>query len=89
MVRKKINVDWIKKVKEEHKEAFVESVLINPVVERLREILKEKAKDRNTFKEVDYNNPSWGYFAADRNGYLRAIEDILKLLEINSHDRSE
>jgi hypothetical protein len=83
-----VNVDWVKHLKaSEDQQSFVDTLSGSPVVERLKEILKSRLKDRAVFKEVDYINPSWAYAAADRNGYVRAINEILSLLEIKSHQQ--
>lgn len=31
---------------------------------------------------ADYNSPSWAYKQADQIGYNRAIQDVLKLIDI-------
>ena len=82
-----INVDWIKDIKSHaDQQLFVDSLASSPIVDRLKDIVKERLRDKSIFKEVDYQNHSWAYHAADRNGYIRAMNDILKLLEIKTHD---
>ena len=78
-----INVDWVKHLKTaEDQQSFVDTLSGSPVVERLKELLKSRLKDRAVFKEVDYSNPSWAYLSADRNGYVRAITEVLDLITI-------
>ena len=82
-----VNVDWVKQIKaREDQQAFVDHLANNPGIDRLKEIIKERLKVRETFKEGDYKNPSWAYLAADRTGYVRALNEILNLLEIKTHD---
>ena len=84
-----INSEWVRKIKDsDDQQIFINSLLCNPVIDRLRDILSQKLEDRSVFKEVDYSNPSWAYTSADRNGYTRAIREILKLLETKPHDHN-
>lgn len=46
--------------------------------EALDTILKTKIKKS---VETDYNNSAWPYKQADMNGYNRAIEEVIKLLD--------
>lgn len=83
----RINVDWIKWLKtKEDQQAFVDTLTSSPVTTRLVEILLEKKQQVETFKEVDYKSHSWAYLCADRNGYTRAINEMLDLLSIKEKD---
>lgn len=82
-----INVEWVKHLKtKEDQQAFVDLLAASPVVDRLKEILRARLNERATFKEADYSSPSWAYLAADRNGYVRALNDLLNLLEVKSRE---
>lgn len=55
-------------------------------MEVLREILLDKINEKETFKEADYDNPSWAFLAADRNGYNRALNEVLNLITFNKKE---
>lgn len=50
------------------------------VLERLTEILE--AKKTEVVLSTDYDNPSWAYKQADRNGYDRALTEVINLLTL-------
>lgn len=50
------------------------------VLDRLTEILKDKRSNNEVFRTEDYKDGSWAYRAADRNGYIRALEEIINLI---------
>jgi hypothetical protein len=78
-----INVGWIKHIKSEaDQQSFVDALSNNPIAAQLKAIISDRLKERVTFKEEDYCNPSWAYSAADRNGYVRAMNEVLNLLTI-------
>ena len=82
-----VNVSWIKHLKtKEDQQSFIDNLAGNPVVARLVEILEAKLAERDTFKEMDYSSPSWAYLAADRNGYTRAINEVVTLLQIKERE---
>lgn len=77
-----INTAWTKGIKDpEAKKAF-ESLLRNSttVNSKLVDILKEfYDKEENSIE--DYDSAAWAYKAADRNGYRRAIRQVLSLFD--------
>jgi hypothetical protein len=81
-------VDWIKHLRtEEEIQKFTQVVLGSSLVlDRLGVILDGKLKTREVFSEEDFKNPAWPYEAADRNGYRRAVKEILTLLKGVDHD---
>lgn len=48
--------------------------------ERLQKVLEKKLRDR--VPADDYETPSWAFKQADRNGYERAIKEVLDLIDI-------
>jgi len=47
----------------------------------LKEILQSKIP---TFvPSTDYDDPSWAYKQADRNGYVRALKEVIELIELD------
>jgi len=49
------------------------------VLEKLEKIIKDKIKE--VVLTEDYDNPSWAYKQADRNGYNRALTEVLNILK--------
>lgn len=77
-----IPVEWIRHLKtKEEKEAFKGAITAaQPVLDVLKNFCQRKLDEAQSVKEDDYDVPSWPYKQADKNGYQRALEDILKLL---------
>jgi hypothetical protein len=50
--------------------------------ERLAYIITNKIKSRNTksMSLEEFDNPSWAYKQADKNGYERALLEIIELI---------
>lgn len=50
---------------------------------RLSELLQDKISEstKTAISKVTYNNPNWSYLQADNVGYIRAITEILGLIE--------
>jgi len=48
-------------------------------LDHLKKVLAKKVKETSTTS--DYDNPSWAYWQADRNGYNRGIKEVISLLE--------
>lgn len=65
------------KTKEEWKRLLHHSALIDRVVE----ILKSWETEVQTIPRDDYESPAWACKQADRNGELRTLTKILKLLD--------
>lgn len=68
---------WLSK--EEDKEAQKKRVLAaKAILHEAAEILE------SLFEEgvPDYNNPSWGYAQADRNGANRKLREVIKFLKV-------
>lgn len=79
-----LSVLWTKHLKdEEERKKFKDYVLTsNGVLNRLETILKDKMEMREVFKEEDFKSNSWAYEAADRNGYNRALIEVLNIISI-------
>lgn len=56
------------------------------VLDRLSEIIEEKLRAREVFKEEDYKDSSWAHKCADRNGYSRALREVVTILKGVDHD---
>lgn len=83
MSNKNISTLWLSHLKTaEEKEKFKNYIASSGgVLDRLVEIIDNKLDVREVFKEEDYKNPSWAYMQADRNGYVRALNELKQLIE--------
>lgn len=71
---------WFMDLPKDQQEGFKKQVSSSKdVLEKLESILKTKIKEI-TLSE-DYDNPSWAYKQADRNGYNRALTEVLNILK--------
>jgi hypothetical protein len=71
---------WFMDLPKDQQEDFKKQVSSSKdVLEKLESILKTKIKEI-TLSE-DYDNPSWAYKQADRNGYNRALTEVLNILK--------
>lgn len=50
------------------------------VLDRLKEIIDRELNQLYLDLKVDYENPNWQFYRADKNGKIVALERILKLL---------
>ncbi len=70
-------------------EQFKLSVLsAKPVLERIQEIMKEEvaALDRSETNPENYNNPSWAYLQAHKNGYRQFYQIFSKITNLDPKD---
>lgn len=51
------------------------------VLEKLEQIVQSKIKEIVVLE--DYDSPSWAYKQADRNGYNRALTEIINILHLD------
>lgn len=77
-----IPIDWIKKEKTPEGKKKVEGVLRNSVLALsiVYKLLEDKEKDLNSVKASDYENPSWAYLQAHKNGKLEQLQELKRLL---------
>lgn len=62
------------------KEQFLQSVVgAAHVLSIYRQAIEAKGVRLQSVNEDEYDSPSWSHKQAHRNGYNRAIEDIMKL----------
>lgn len=67
----------------EEQEKFKQIVQSSKItLDRLNEIVYTMIKSGESTSEEDYESPSWAYRQADRNGYIRALQTITKLIDI-------
>jgi len=76
---------WFQHLPSKEQEEFKSLVLSShKVLDRLREIVYNKIKSGEMSRKTDYDNPSWPYLQADKNGEQRAYKEMLDLLTFNS-----
>lgn len=82
-----MNTIWTKNLKtEEEKQQFQNTLLGSRLVlERLSDILKEKAEslDRSSLTLSSFDNPNWASKEAYKNGYASCIHNLLQLINLD------
>ena len=53
------------------------------LLDRLHTVVSSKIKATDRVATNNYDSPSWAYKAADREGYIRALNEILLLTKEN------
>jgi len=56
------------------------------VLDRLKEICYNSIEESGKSSKNDYDKPSWAYYHADRLGYIRALKEIIELLQIDPEE---
>jgi len=74
---------WFKECKTNADKDKVKQVIFSQreILERLKVILEPMLRDVQPAS--DYDNPSWAYKQADRNGYNRAVTTVLELINLD------
>lgn len=75
-------LDWLKG--EPDREYFKQLLTTSkPVLDKLLEICynKRKSYDESKYSKPDYNDSNWAINQADTNGYVRALTEVIKLIE--------
>ena len=71
---------WFMDLPKDEQEGFKKQINSSKdVLEKLEKIINDKIKD--VVLADDYDNPSWAYKQADRNGYNRALTEVLNILK--------
>jgi hypothetical protein len=71
---------WFMDLPKDQQEGFKKQISSSKdVLEKLEKIIKDKIKE--VVLTEDYENPSWAYKQADRNGYNRALTEVLNILK--------
>lgn len=66
--------------KGDDKEALKSELINSRVLNRVREVLEARVVVKEATTEQDYSIPNWSHLQADRAGYIRAMTDVLKLI---------
>ena len=68
----------------EERKKFAESVRNSKfVLDRLQEICYNIIEEAGKSTKADYSKPSWAFYQADRLGYIRALEEVIELLQLD------
>lgn len=80
----KLSKVWTAHLQSEDRSSFTERFIASKeLFDRLNRILEDKTKEarRKQLSTTTYELPAWSENQADLNGYQRAMEEIIKLLE--------
>ncbi len=79
---------WFSHLPKDKQEDFKKMVLgSGKVLDTLQEICYNVIKNGELAPSTDYDNPTWAYKQADRNGYLRAYHEIVAMLKLSDHEK--
>lgn len=81
---------WFSHLKDgDEKSAFIRSIYSSKhVLERLGALLREKGLSlvQHELSLDTYETPAWAYKQAHINGYLEALDDIQKIINLDQKD---
>lgn len=73
---------WFMDLPKDEQEGFKREVKsAKNVLDKLEQIVQNKIKE--IVITNDYDSPSWAYKQADRNGYNRALTEIINILHLD------
>jgi hypothetical protein len=73
---------WFMDLPKDEQEGFKKEVKsAKSVLDKLEQIVNSKIKE--IVITNDYDSPSWAYKQADRNGYNRALTEIINILHLD------
>ena len=80
-----IQTQWLAGLKDPlEREQFKQTVIgSKKVLDKAREIVYNIVKEAEKVRISDYDSPSWSHKQADQNGYVRALREVMLLLEVN------
>lgn len=80
-----IQTKWLEGLKDpSEREQFKQTVIgSKKVLDKAREIVYNSIKEAEKVRISDYDSPSWSHKQADQNGYVRALREVMLLLEVN------
>jgi len=68
------------------KDEFKNSLLHSALIDRVVEVLKGWKSEVLTISRDDYESPAWACKQADRNGELRTLNKLIKLLDLKDQN---
>lgn len=76
-----MKLTWVSHLPKDQQEGFKKQInSAQDILERLQQILEDKRTE--VVLSTDYDNPSWAYKQADRNGYDRALTEVINLINM-------
>lgn len=73
---------WFMDLPKDEQDGFKKEVKsAKNVLDKLEQIVQKKIKEIVVLD--DYDSPSWAYKQADRNGYNRALTEIINILHLD------
>jgi hypothetical protein len=57
------------------------------VLDRLKEICYNSIQEVEKSSTEDYRKASWAFYQADKVGYVRALRDIISLLQLDPEEK--
>lgn len=76
-----MKLTWVSHLPKDQQEGFKKQInSAQDILERLQQILEDKRT--KVVLSTDYDNPSWAYKQADRNGYDRALTEVINLINM-------
>lgn len=74
---------WFSHLPKNQQDEFKKQVIgSQKILDRAAEIVYNKSIVETRPSVEDYDSPSWAFKQADRNGYLRALNEIYNLLKL-------
>ena len=76
-----MKIEWFLNQSKQSEKAKIKSMLLanRDSLEQLTKVLEKKMVE--VVKPDDYDNAGWAYWQADRNGYNRAILQVIDLIK--------
>lgn len=77
---------WLAGLSDQEKEDVKTSIqAAKPAFKKLTKLLKDKYDENRTsqLKRDTYDKAQWPFFQADCNGYQRAIQEMINLIEVD------
>lgn len=79
-----MQTQWFSNLPKDKQEEFKKLVFSSQkVLDRAKEICYNTIQNGVLPSETDYDSASWAYKQADRNGYLRAYNELLQLFTLD------
>lgn len=78
---------WFSNLPKDKQEEFKRTVLNSTLVlDKAKEIVYNMSITESQVGTTDYDSPSWSHRQADRNGYLRALREVVDLLNVSDRE---
>jgi hypothetical protein len=80
-----IQTKWLEGFKtQQERDQFKQTVIgSKKVLDKAVQIVYNSIKEAEKVRISDYDSPSWSHKQADQNGYVRALREVMLLLEVS------